>query len=75
MNTFGRFLFSLNVTPAQGLGPMFNDTACGGCHVSPSLGGMGLHTGQDVHFVGRINEDGAFDNPLGKGAPLRGCIR
>ena len=30
MNTFGKFMFSLELTPAQGLGPLFNDKSCAG---------------------------------------------
>jgi len=51
MTAFGTFLFSLNVTPAQGLGPLFNAQSCNGCHNSPFPGGMGLLPSQDEDLV------------------------
>ena len=69
MNTFGTFLFSLKLSPAQGLGPLFNDQSCAGCHDSPAIGGMGVRPGQDVQLVGRI-QDGAFDSLPGTGGPV-----
>jgi hypothetical protein len=70
MSTFSQFLFSLKVTPAQGLGPLFNDQSCGGCHASPIPGGEGVLTGQDEHLVGAINSKGVFDNLEGHGGPV-----
>lgn len=70
MNTFGTFLFSLKLTPAQGLGPLFNDMSCHGCHDSPAAGGMGVRAGQDVHLVARIRPDGVFDSLEGHGGPV-----
>lgn len=35
----GRGTFGRNVTPATGLGPVFNDDSCGGCHNAPAPGG------------------------------------
>ena len=69
MSTFSQFLFSLKVTPAQGLGPLFNDQSCGGCHSSPIPGGEGVLTGQDEHLVGSINSKGVFDNLEGTADP------
>src|ERR1700693_3776715 len=70
MSTFSQFLFSLKVTPAQGLGPLFNDQSCGGCHSSPIPGGEGVVTRQDEHLVGSINSKGVFDNLEGRGGPV-----
>ena len=69
MNTFGAFVFSLKVNPAQGLGPLFNDQSCAGCHDSPEIGGMGVRPGQDVQLVGRI-QNGVFDSLAGSGGPV-----
>jgi len=70
MSTFSQFLFSLNVTPAQGLGPLFNGQSCSACHSSPIPGGQGVVTGQDEHLVGTINAQGLFDNLEGHGGPV-----
>jgi mono/diheme cytochrome c family protein len=70
MNEFGSFLFSLAVTPEQGLGPLFNQASCGGCHRSPALGGMGLLTGEDEQLVGRRLIDGSVDPLTGHGGPV-----
>jgi mono/diheme cytochrome c family protein len=70
MTSFGAFLFSLNVTPDQGLGPLFNGQACAECHSSPFPGGMALLPGKDVRRVGRMRDDGTFDQLLGRGGPV-----
>jgi hypothetical protein len=69
MTSFGTFLFSLNVTPDQGLGPLFNAQSCAGCHSSPFPGGMGLLPGQDEKLVARLLHDGTVDPLLGHGGP------
>nr|MBA3916680.1 hypothetical protein [Terriglobales bacterium] len=46
--------------PIQGLGPVFTQTACTGCHSQPTAGG--LSTVNVTHF-GKTNVDGTF-NPL-----------
>jgi CxxC motif-containing protein (DUF1111 family) len=70
MTSFGAFLFSLNVTPDQGLGPLFNAQSCVECHSSPFAGGMALLPGKDVRRVGRMRDDGTFDQLLGRGGPV-----
>lgn len=70
MNTFGAFMFSVKLTPAQGLGPLFNDQSCAGCHSSPVAGGTGIKSGQDVHLIGRIRGDGSFDDLSHRGGPV-----
>src|SRR5881396_267558 len=37
----GRVVFDSVFTPATGLGPLFNSTACGECHEDPVAGGSG----------------------------------
>jgi CxxC motif-containing protein (DUF1111 family) len=37
----GRALFDKVYTPEEGLGPMFNENQCSGCHTSPASGGTG----------------------------------
>ncbi len=70
MTHFGTFLFSLDVTPEQGLGPLFNQSSCDACQRSPFPGGMGLLPGQDEHVVGLLQSDGSFDPLLGQGGPV-----
>ncbi|MCX6553290.1 MAG: hypothetical protein NTY02_20175, partial [Acidobacteria bacterium] len=69
MSDFGTFVFSLDFTPAQGLGPLFNGPSCATCHDSPARGGMGLDPGQDEQLVGRLRADGSFDPLAGHGGP------
>lgn len=69
MSAFAGFLFSLNLNPAHGLGPLFNDRSCAGCHSSPMAGGMGLLGSNDVRMVGRRRADGAFDTLDHRGGP------
>jgi mono/diheme cytochrome c family protein len=70
MTSFGTFLFSLKLSSSQGLGPLFNDESCAGCHNTPFPGGMGIDSDQQVHFVGRILPNGKFDALLGHGGPV-----
>src|SRR5437867_1855568 len=35
----GKDAFSEVETPADGLGPVFNDVSCGSCHTTPVVGG------------------------------------
>ena len=70
MSAYGKFIFSLALTPAQGLGPLFNDMSCAGCHSAPTVGGMGLRPGQDAKFVGKIQGNGNFTDLTGRGGPV-----
>ena len=70
MTSFGTFLFALNVTPDQGLGPLFNGQSCVECHSSPIPGGMGVLPGKDVRRVARLRDDGSFDTLQGRGGPV-----
>jgi CxxC motif-containing protein (DUF1111 family) len=53
----GRALFDREFTPAQGLGPAFNDKRCSSCHDLPAIGGMGAEI---VHKATRF-ENGRCD--------------
>lgn len=55
--TAGRALFDREFTPAQGLGPAFNDRRCSSCHDVPTIGGMGAEI---VHKATRF-ENGRCD--------------
>jgi DNA-binding beta-propeller fold protein YncE len=70
MSDFGNFIFNANISPQQGLGPLFNDSSCAGCHASPFPGGMGVLPGQSEQLVGRYRADGSFDDLSGKGGPV-----
>jgi mono/diheme cytochrome c family protein len=67
---FSRFVFTLDVTPEQGLGPLFNGQSCVSCHSSPTAGGMGTAPGQTAQFVGRLRHDGTFDPLVNDGGPV-----
>ncbi len=40
----GRAAFNLELTPAQGRGPIFNDVSCRTCHSQPAMGGASTRT-------------------------------
>ena len=65
----GRELFLAKFTPEQGLGPLFNDQSCAGCHLEPSLGGVGRDGLATVLRVGRLTRAG-FDPMNGRGGPV-----
>lgn len=65
----GRELFEAKFTPEQGLGPLFNDRSCAGCHLEPTLGGMGRNGLATVLRVGQLTESG-FDAMVGRGGPV-----
>ena len=66
----GADMFTRNLTPAQGLGPLFNGPSCGTCHNNSAgaefQGGMGVDAGTFVIRVGE-NEHGHFE-PIENGA-------
>ena len=70
MTSLGTFLFSLKLSPSQGLGPLFNNDSCAGCHDGVFVGGMGANKNQQVHRVGRILPNGDFDSMSGRGGPV-----
>src|ERR1700761_880339 len=65
----GAVLFGTTFTPAQGLGPLFNNTSCRGCHGVPTVGGMGPEGLGTVTRVGRLTPTG-FDPLIGRGGPI-----
>lgn len=60
----GAELFGMEFTPEQGLGPLFNERACSGCHAEPSIGGVGRDGLATVLRVGRLTDSG-FDPMFG----------
>src|SRR6266550_2643903 len=65
----GRVVFATNFTLAQGLGPLFNNTSCLGCHNTPAPGGGGPDGLATVLRVGQLTTAG-FDPMIGRGGPL-----
>jgi len=55
----GRQVSLRHFTPAEGLGPEFNLTSCGGCHEKPVNGGGGPRY-RDFLLVGAKLSDGSF---------------
>lgn len=64
----GAALFITHFTPEQGLGPLFNHTACSGCHVFPTVGGMGPAGLGTATRVGHLDE--RFDPLIRLGGPV-----
>src|SRR5262252_1563092 len=62
----GARVFTKQYTVADGLGPVFNDEACGDCHRTPAVGGASNRT---VTRFGR-NADGVFDPLVELGGSL-----
>jgi CxxC motif-containing protein (DUF1111 family) len=67
--TRGETLFRTNFTPEQGLGPLYNRTSCLGCHVAPTIGGVGPEGLGTATRVGRLTPAG-FDALIGHGGPI-----
>ncbi len=65
----GRALFVQEFTPAQGLGPLFNEPSCAGCHLEPGLGDVGRRGLATVLRVGQLST-GRFDPMIGRGGPF-----
>jgi len=65
----GERLFSHELMVAEGLGPLYNETSCAGCHSVPSAGGMGPDGLGVALRVGR-SVDGRFDPMLADGGPV-----
>jgi CxxC motif-containing protein (DUF1111 family) len=64
----GEAMFRRTFTPAQGLGPLYNDRSCVACHLTPSAGGMGANGLSIVTRVARLGE--TFDELDGQGGPI-----
>ena len=56
----GRALFETKFTPDEGLGPLFNDQSCVGCHIEPRIGGTGPEGLATVVRVGALTREGLF---------------
>lgn len=65
----GAAVFARALSPADGLGPLYNATACVDCHASPVAGGMGPDGLATVLRVGRLSDTG-FDPLVGRGGPV-----
>lgn len=65
----GKRLFLRKHTPADGLGPFFNETSCAGCHHIPKPGGAGDHRNAII-LAGAYTADGRFDSLDGRGGPV-----
>jgi CxxC motif-containing protein (DUF1111 family) len=63
----GRAQFEREFDPETGLGPLFNANACGECHESPVLGGVGDE--REVH-VAALRPDGSCDALVAQGGPV-----
>ncbi len=63
----GRAEFARAFDPESGLGPLFNANACGECHESPVLGGVGDEL--EVH-VSAVRPDGSCDTLENQGGPV-----
>ena len=68
----GGKLFAERFTPGQGLGPLFNDRSCAGCHLEPVVGGMGRDGLATVVRVGKLTR-GSF--VIGRRGPSRPSTR
>lgn len=66
--TLGETVFNHALTPAEGLGPGFNDTACAGCHLAPNSGGS------SSKFVTRFGKAASGGNPFDPLANLGGSL-
>ena len=60
--------FALVESAADGLGPIFNSSACGTCHTNGTLGGAGQ---QIERRYGRLAANGTFDAMESTGGSLR----
>jgi CxxC motif-containing protein (DUF1111 family) len=65
----GEQLFATTFTPAQGLGPLFNNTSCLACHNTPRPGGGGPDGLATVIRIGQLSSSG-FDPMLDRGGPF-----
>ncbi len=58
--TNGQLSFATAETPAEGLGPVFNDVACAACHTGPRQAIGGNTTRTEIRF-GAVGSNGTFD--------------
>src|SRR5439155_1669518 len=62
----GRGVFQTEFTPATGLGPLFNNTACSQCHEDPVVGAGGeeVETHQAAFHYGACDDLSAIGGPV-----------
>jgi len=65
----GADIFSLDITPSDGLGPLFNGQSCVSCHNTPATAGMGVDAQSFVTRVAKV-AIGRFDPMPGHGGPI-----
>lgn len=65
--TLGKAVFTHTLTPAEGLGPIFNDTSCVHCHLNPT-------GGSSDKFVTRFGQAASGPNPFDPLANLGGSL-
>jgi CxxC motif-containing protein (DUF1111 family) len=65
----GAVLFVTAFRPEQGLGPLFNNVSCVGCHAVPTVGGVGPAGLGTATRVGRLTGSW-FDQLIGRGGPV-----
>jgi len=63
----GKAIFSKDFTPEQGLGPLFNSTACAECHEDPATGGSGDEIETHIAVAG---PNGSCDMLAAHGGPV-----
>ena len=63
----GKAIFSKDFEPDEGLGPLFNSTACGECHEEPEVGGSGDELETHVAVAGA---NGACELLAAHGGPV-----
>jgi len=70
----GSVVFQTVFTPETGLGPLFNSTACAGCHEDPVVGGAGSNDpeegGEDVEVHATAFVGGACNALAASGGPV-----
>lgn len=70
----GADMFSQEIQPEQGLGPLFNGRGCDSCHNTLAGvdfdGGMGVTPDTFVRRVARIDKKGRFDPLVNHGGPI-----
>src|SRR5207248_11494254 len=63
----GQVVFQTVFTPATGLGPLFNQTSCAGCHEDPVVGGLGDEV--EVHATAYLG-GGVCNDLSAEGGPV-----
>jgi len=68
----GRPLFDAVFQPDDGLGPLFNGSACATCHIEPASGGTSVRT---IRIATRQLDDGSCDDLGSLGGPVYQNLR